>query len=585
MARCSVVDRRRFLQLSASAGLGLAVAGTPAASALGRTATRSIATGAPYEPVPAFPAGVISGDPTSGAVLLWTRIDPALTKATQVAWELSRSSTFEAGSVLASGTVTTATADDHTVHVEATGLQPATTYWYRFTAGGVTSPVGRTRTLPAGDVDHLRIAYFSCQRYVHGYYNAHADLAGRAHDPATDVDLVICLGDYVYESGPADDVVVPGRTDPDSPQVTLEDYRRQYHLYRTDMDLQAMHAAYPFVAIFDNHDGFSGPTDPQGPGARAAFFEQIPVRRSAEDPNRQYRSFALGSLCELFMLDERQYRDPTPSNDAGPLGPTTLEQPLMVEPGRTMLGETQREWLLGGLERSSAAWKILGSQLVFAPLRAERDAATQATAGDGPQQNAGRYVNLIGWDGYQAERRQIVDRIHGSNIEGVVVIAGDSHFWTTSEIATNYDDPDAPLVLTEFGGSSITSANAGEESDLPKNDVIRPIVSTANPLSLRFIDAETHGYAIVDLAPTAASVTYVAVPIATHGPRGSTLARYELDLGDPTVRQVEGDHYFPRAVPVDAAPEPTPSTPADGAGAPPVASGAIPVSGSVSYTG
>ena len=585
MAPWAVVDRRRFLQLSASAGLGLAVAGTPASTAVGRAATRSVATGAPYEPVAAYPAGVISGDPTSSAILLWTRIDPTLAKTTEVTWELGRSAAFEAGSVLASGAVTTVASSDHTVHVEATGLQPSTTYWYRFTAGGVTSPIGRTRTLPAGDVDHLRIAYFSCQRYVHGYYNAHADLAARAHDPATDVDLVICLGDYVYESGPADDVVVPGRTDPDSPQLTLEDYRRQYHLYRTDLDLQAMHAAFPFIAIFDNHDGFSGPTDPQGPGARAAFFEQIPVRRSAEDPNRQYRSFALGNLCELFMMDQRQYRDPTPSNDAGPLGSTTLEQPLMVEPGRTMLGDAQREWLLGGLERSTAAWKVLGSQLVFSPLRSERDPKTQATAGDGPQQNAGRYVNLIGWDGYQAERREIVDRIHDAGVEGVVVIAGDSHFWTTSEISTNYDDPDAPLVLTEFGGSSITSANAGEERDLPKNDLIRPVVSAANPLSLRFMDAETHGYAIIDLTPATAEVTYVTVPIVTHGPTGTTLARYQLDLGNPAVRHVEGDHYFPRTVPADPAPgtDPGPSTgdPTE----PPVAAGATPITGSVSYTG
>ncbi len=412
----------------------------------------------------------MSGDPTADGVdaLDPHRPGPGRSPGIDVDWEVASDPAFGVGTILASGTETTSPATDHTVHLDVAGLGAGQTWWYRFTVAGTTSPVGRTRTLPDGSVDRLRIAFFSCERYVHGYYTAHADLAAQAPDPSTDVDLVVCLGDYVYEAGPADGVTVPGRTDPDAPQVTLEDYRRQYHLYRTDVDLQAMHAAYPLVGIFDNHDGFSGPGDPSGPGARAAFFEQLPVRPVAGEPNRQHRSFRIGDLAELFLLDERQYRDPTPSEESGnALGTSSLEQLEMVEVGRSMLGAAQLSWLEDGLAGSSAAWKIIGSQLMFSPLRSQRFADEIATAGDGPQRNAGRYVNMTQWDGYQAERRALVDRIADAAIDDVMVIAGDAHFWTTSELPRDYDDPASPYVLTEFGGSSITSANAGEQAGLP----------------------------------------------------------------------------------------------------------------------
>ena len=450
------MDRREFLQFGAAAGVGVAVAGRPLMALAGRArpVPRSLVTGEAYVPVSAFPAGVISGDPDADGVVLWTRIDPVVAgSGVTVQWEVASDPGFGAGTILKSGSANTAPATDHTVHVEVAGLGAATTAWYRFTVGGVTSPVGRTRTLPTGSIANLRIAYFSCQRYVHGYFDAHADLAARATDPATDVDLVICLGDYVYEAGPADGVTVAGRVDPDAQQLTLDDYRRQYHLYRTDLDLQAMHAAFPIVGIFDNHDGISDPSDPAGPGSIAAFFEQMPTRRNPTEANRQYRSFALGSLVELFLLDERQYRDPAPSEDsANAIGTSSLEQPEMAAAGRTMLGPDQRTWLTGGLTGSSAAWKILGSQLMFSPLRSERYPDAQATAGDGPLRNAGRYVNLVQWDGFQDERRALVDHIHRDGVADVVAIAGDTHFWTTSEVPTDWDDPDSPYVLTEFGG-------------------------------------------------------------------------------------------------------------------------------------
>mgnify|MGYP001297134703 CR=1 FL=1 len=584
----AAVQRRRFLQLGASVGVGAAVASSPlAALARSRQPARSAATGGAYQTVGAFPAGVMSGDPTADGVVLWTRVDPALAgRGVDVTWEVAADPAFVAGSVVRSGRVRTDPATDHTVHVDVTGLGAAATWWYRFTVAGTASPVGRTRSLPVGDVDRLRIAYFSCQRYVHGYYTAHADLAALAADPATDVDLVVCLGDYVYEAGPADDVTVTGRVDPEAPTVSVEDYRRQYHLYRTDPDLQAVHAAFPFVGIFDNHDGFSDPSDGGGPGARAAFFEQMPVRRDPADPNRQHRSFALGALAELFLLDERQYRDPTPPEGDNLLGTSSVDEPSMAAPGRTMLGAAQRTWLEDGLATSGAAWKIVGSQLMFAPLRSERYAEVQATAGDGPQRNAGRYVNLTQWDGYQAERRELLDHLHRNGVADVLVIAGDTHFWTASEVPLDWDDPESPYVLTEFGGSSITSANAGEQGDLPGNDLIRPVVAGANPLHLRYIEVTTHGYGLIELTPSGASVSYRS-PLTIIEPTSATkvLARFEVERGVARLRQVEGTGFLPRTEP--AAPgEPSepvgPVSPSSPGGAP---SSAVPVRGAPSYTG
>ncbi len=188
------MHRRRFLQAGASVGVGVALAGRPL-SALGRLVpiAPSVATGAEYVPVAQFPSGVLSGDPTTDGVVLWTRIDPAVAGAgIAVGWEIGTDVAFGPGTVLADGTAMTEPASDHTVHVEPSGLPAGTTLWYRFTVAGTTSPVGRTKTLPTG-AGPVRLASFSCERYVHGYYAAHADLAARALDPATDVDLVICL--------------------------------------------------------------------------------------------------------------------------------------------------------------------------------------------------------------------------------------------------------------------------------------------------------------------------------------------------------------------------------------------------------
>lgn len=583
------MDRRRFLQFGTAAGIAT-VAGAGPLAALARNAgplARTVASGRTYVPVAAFPSGVASGDPTADGVVLWTRVAPDVAGAgATVTWEVASNATFGAGTVLASGSVTTSPASGHTVKVEVDGLGAGTTAWYRFTVGATASPVGRTKTLPAAGVEQLQLAWFSCQRFVHGYYTAHADLAERALDPATDLDLVISLGDYVYESGPADDVTVDGRVDPEQSQTSLEDYRRQYELYRTDLNLQAMHAAFPVVAIFDNHDGMSDPFDGSGPGAVAAFFEQMPVRPAAPGSTRQHRSFALGDLAELFLLDERQFRDRQPPEADNPLGTSTRDDASMTDPDRTMLGADQLAWFTDGLEGSTAAWKLIGSQLMFAPLRSQRFADDiAASGGTGPNANAGRYVNLTQWDGFQAERRRILDRIAAGGVQDVVAVAGDTHFWTASEVPLDHDDPKAPLLVTEFGGTSISSANAGAMADLPGNDLIRPVVASANPYTLRYMEVTTHGYGVLDITAERVRATYRIVDTVTATESGaSDLAVFEVARGTARIEMVAGSDFLPR--PADDPDGPDGPDASDGGGQPaPPADPATAVPGTARFTG
>lgn len=521
------MDRRRFLG-AAAVGLGYGAVGglgaslgplgglvLPGSAASAATPTAwSAATGAPYVPSPHYPAGVHSGDPTPAAVVLHTRVDPALDggAGVDVGFEVATNPAFSPpAAVVAAGSALATALTDHTVAFDVGGLSPATTYFYRFSAGGHASPVGRTRTAPAPGVDPgpVRFAYFSCQRFTHGYWPTHADLANLAADPATDLAFVLSLGDYVYDTGLADGVVPPpGRDDPVQNAVTLADFRAKYHLYQADVNLQAMHANYPVVCIFDNHDGLGAPGDAQAPGAIAAYFEHLPVRRfGGPDPDRIHRRFSWGSMAEVFLLDERRFRDPEVPSD-GPLGSSSLDHPEMFDPDRTMLGADQRSWLLGGLTASAAQWKVLGSQLMFAPWRAQRFPDARAADPVG-QRNAGLYLNMTQWDGYQGERQKILDAVAAAGLRDVMVVSGDSHLWSANEIQTDWDDPASPYVVVEFGGSSISSANS-DEMGLPSSASTIPVLREANPHNIRFFESESHGYGLVELTASTATVQYRA---------------------------------------------------------------------------
>lgn len=524
------LDRRRFLRSGLVVGTGIVVA-SYAPGAIAASVPRSLATGTTYVPSPSYPEGVMSGDPLHDRVVLWTRVSPDLDAGEGVDVRFVVARTPEAAAagagagVVASGTRTTGAQRDHTVHFDVDGLEADTAYWYAFECRGERSPVGRTRTAPAPGVPvgSCNAAFFSCQRYTHGFYPVHRDIAEAGFD------VVVSLGDYVYDTGFADNVFVPGREDPIGTAVDLAGFRRKYALYRSDLQLQAMHASAPLVAIFDNHDGCADPWDPQRAGAVGAFFEHMPVRPpgDATDPWRQYRRFAWGDLAEFFMLDERQYRD-AEVRDGWSFG-----HPEMFDPGRTMLGARQRDWLLDGLSGSPARWKVIGNQLMLTPWRLlDLDEPWLRALVPGWQHNAGYYLNMTQWDGYQADRRALVRHLAATGTQDVVVMTGDAHIHWAAELAVDFDDPSSPNVLTEFLPSSVTSANGNEYLNdvLPTRDLAQ-LFRLPNA-QLRFVDTDAHGYASLQLTPDAAQVTFRA-PDSVRTPDSAVrdLVRFRVASG------------------------------------------------------
>ncbi|MEX0767619.1 MAG: alkaline phosphatase D family protein, partial [Microthrixaceae bacterium] len=391
------MQRRKFL-----AATGATAGGVMLTACVPRTAPNyPSSSGIPFEGTGPFPSGVGSADPTSESVLLWTRVHPEQDSGSGVELEveLSRTPTFAPADVVGMLGTRATSDNDHCVTVDATGLEPGTTYWYRFRYAAGTSVIGRTKTAPSPGTgsSKVRIAAFSCQRYTHGWFTAHADLAALAQNPATDIDLVLCLGDYVYETGFANNVYVPGRNDPIQNAITRQEFRSKYRMYRSDPNLQAVHALYPMINVFDNHDGLDQPGDIQAEGALGAFFEHLPVR--SPSPGRIDRSLRWGDSFELFMTDQRSFRDPI-LESAGRLGTSTTERPEILDPNRTLLGRDQCDWLLNGLVDSTAQWKVIGSQLMFWPWRSLGRVS-------GQPRGSGTYLNLIQWDGYVAERLKI----------------------------------------------------------------------------------------------------------------------------------------------------------------------------------
>ena len=424
---------------------------------------------------PVFRHGVASGDPLRDRVIIWTRVTPTADATpgsgkgapVTVRWEVAADRAFTA--ILRAGTVSTSAASDHTVKVDVTGLSPAVDHWYRFSALGATSPVGRTRTAPApgAALDSIRLGVLTCSELEFGYFGAYRHLAAR-----DDVDAVLHLGDYIYEFGigygaPPAATPTPGPAIgrghlPPHECVTLADYRTRYGQYRTDADLQLLHAAHPMIAMYDDHevandtwkDGAANHQPEEGSfttraaAGRQAWREWLPVRQVSSDPELVHRSFRFGDLVELWMLDERRYRDKQPQNLV--LGYGSID-PASEDPARTMLGTVQRDWLLGGVRGSSAAWKALGNPVQMAPIVVGPALLAALTATFGPVPPPGLplppplYVDA--WDGYAAERRTLLNAVALSKAD-VVVLTGDYH---ESFVA---DLPTAPASYVLDGNSA-----------------------------------------------------------------------------------------------------------------------------------
>jgi alkaline phosphatase D len=432
-----------------------------------------------------FRHGVASADPLPDGVLLWTRCTTSAPGPVAVDWWVGRAPDPGGADVVARGTAEAAASGDFTVHVEVDGLEPASTYWYGFRAGEASSPVGRTRTAPAPDdpVGHLRLGLASCAYWSCGYFNVYANLAAR------DLDLVVHVGDYIYEN----DYVSRQRRAvrahrPSGTVFTLAGYRGRYAQYRTDPDLQALHARHPMAAVWDDHeivggawrDGavahrpeYHGDWEARRAAAVQAYFEWMPVRRP--DRTSVFRSIRLGGLADLVLLDTRIVgRDQPVTGSRRPVLRTD-------DVDRALLGDSQWRWLEGELTSSTARWLLLGNQVMMAPV-------------SGLQVAGGLGVNPGQWDGYPAERRRLYDLCRRSGwASNVAVLSGDIHSSWAADLPVGAEFV-TPSVTTDSFSRTVLPAVPGVSA------LTRRWLLSQNR-HLRLADLDHHGYVTVDVTP------------------------------------------------------------------------------------
>jgi alkaline phosphatase D len=505
-----MIGRRRFLEVLAALG----VSQTLPSCATDRKVS--------FDSYP-FTLGVASGYPSPGSVVLWTRLvgdlDPV---AVPVRWELAADEAMK--SIIFSG-VTSAEAEwAHAVHVEVPGLAPDRWYWYRFGAGDAHSPIGRTRTAPAAaaPTQRLRFAFASCQQYEQGFFGAYR------HIVADQPDLVAFLGDYIYESSWGKDLV----RSHDAPEpYSLADYRARHALYRSDPDLQAAHAACPWIVTWDDHEVDNDYADdrPEDGMARDQFLERraaayrayyehmpLPPRMRPEGPNmRIYTQVRWGRLARFYLLDDRQYRSwqacPRARRRGGSNTVDVDACTRLSAPTRTMLGRAQERWLENALGASQAGWNVIAQQTAMA----------QFDQKPGP----GRRAWTDGWDGYPAARKRLLDYIASEKIRNTVVIGGDVHSFNVSQLKLDFDDPGSAVVASEFVGTSITSQAWPQErlnQYLPDN-----------PHTL-LADSRYRGYVRVEVTPKRWLADLRALEsVQTRDAVCNTLASFVVEDGKP----------------------------------------------------
>lgn len=508
------VSRRLFLAYAA---------GLSSLPLLGRRVAGQ--TGKPTFPSDPFRLGVASGDPDDRSVVLWTRLAPRPLEPAgglppenyEVAWELAHDDNFR--DVVQRGMAMATPQLAHSVHVEARGLQADRWYWYRFRAGDATSPVGRTRTLPAPAAQprEMRFAFASCQNYTGGLYTAYEHMA------RDELDLVFHLGDYIYEgaSEPGDfRQHVGGET------VSLGDYRVRHALYRSEQPLQAAHAHCPWVVTWDDHEfdndyandiseeSWVKPAEflVRRAAAYQAYYEHMPLRAASlpKGPDMQlYRGLAFGQLASFCVLDTRQFRTDQPADyDYG-------AQPLPR--GGTIMGPKQLDWLQTSLAGSPATWNVLPQQVMLAVVDLE------------PGERV-RY-SMDKWAGYADERQALIEFMADRKIRNPIVLTGDIHSNWVNELRVDDRRPDLPVVATEFVGTSISSDGNGE--DRPKG---WEKVFAENP-GVRFFNRQ-RGYVRCTLTRDTLRSDYQVVPdILQPGGAVHTRASFVVEAGRPGVHE------------------------------------------------
>ncbi|RYX85686.1 alkaline phosphatase [bacterium] len=465
----AALSRRAFLGgVSTVAGLSLV-------ARYGGVGFAQTLTNPRYDKTP-FKLGVASGDPWATSVVLWTRLcpEPLLgggmpAQDVSVRWEIASDEGMKR--IVQQGTATATAALGHSVHVEVENLRPFTHYWYRFESGGVQSPVGRTKTLPdpASSPAQMKFAFASCQQFYGGYYTAYQHMATQ------DLDFVSHLGDYIYEgrlaATAADNLNIDPLIRPEIASLpkavrpepmTLAQYRLRYSLYKLDPNLQATHAAFPWIVTWDDHEVENNyaagiPEKDQDPveflkrraAAYQAYYEFMPLRRTSlpHGPDLQlYRRFTMGDLMQFNVLDTRQYRSDQAHNDKA--SPHTAED---LDPSRVLMGKEQAAWLTSGMSSSKARWNVMAQQIIMSQFA--RHAAEGETFG------------MDSWDGYSAERSRLMQFLNDQKVRNPITLSGDSHTNLISDLKLDFNKPESPIVGVEFAGTSITSGGYRAEAD------------------------------------------------------------------------------------------------------------------------
>jgi alkaline phosphatase D len=519
------MDRRRFLAFTG------ALASAAAFSQLRGDLAHA---GKPLGGYP-FTLGVASGDPARNGAVLWTRLAPQPFESDggvphrrlAVHWRVAKDPGMRR--VVRRGVSLAVPELAHSVHAEVSGLEPGREYFFQFHYRDEDSPVGRTLTAPprGASVDRLRFAFASCQKWDDGYYSAYRRMAEE------DLAFVVHLGDYLYEYGIGEtggfrNVPVPDQFRPET--ETLERYRLQYGLYKSDPDLRRAHQLFPWLIAWDDHEvqndyaGLApegGQPNPAFTARRAAayqaFYEHIPLRAAAlprAGALRLYRRMAWGDLAEFSVLDARQYRTDQPCGDGEfPRCPESLD------PAVTMLGREQERWLHDGLEDSRARWNVIAQQVMMGQLDHDR--------GDP------RIYWHDAWDGYPVARQRIVDHLANARVRNPVLITGDWHSTFVNDIKRDFSNPSSATVATEFVGTSISS-----NGDFPVYGPYYGPMIDANP-HIKFFDGDRRGYVrcTLDRRQWRTDLRMVSTVSRSDAPV-STFASFVVENGRPGAQQV-----------------------------------------------
>lgn len=479
-----------------------------------------------------FSFGVASGDPLSSQVVIWTRVSPSKEGPVSVKWFVSKDIGFK--QIVQSGEAGTDAQTDYTVKIDISGLLPSTTYYYRFSLNDVTSPTGRTKTLPSSGVDKLQFAVVSCSNYSAGYYNALASITLKK-----DLDAVIHLGDYIYE-GTTRSFAPQNKFSQDDFEEThfnrtrewwLHYYRKRYAINRLDTDLQSAHQTHPFIVVWDDHEIANnawkegaqahneeqdGDWEVRKSAAKQAYAEWMPIRGNA---SRIFRSIKFGNLAELILLDTRLEGRDQQIYDVHDL--------TLFDDGRTMLGKEQKEWLLNKLDTSQCQWKLIGSQVIFSEFNVKWLSNFFSN-----EEKILQKTLLDYWEGYPAERDTIINHISKQNIKNVVILSASMHCALAFDVtlratkysrngqASTYDAKTRKgSIAVEFATTSITSENFDEKmgnfyantfESLINKKLPAPLNFNPNP-HLKFADLQKHGYYILKISKEKAEAHFYFV--------------------------------------------------------------------------